>query len=252
MAPPMSAAQTRSCGTRRNQDARTSNIEAGQRRCARRKGAVDTGRGIRQGRDGSYPGGQTWSAIDQAGNCHWAFEGEARRSETAGRGFGGNSEKGGAGYGGREASAQGFGEAVAGHRRRAEARRAGCSFTCFAVTADEEERRGSKQDGTSAGSEEGSGNETAAGCVVGFSSTALHAKAGSSARRRFATASVGMTELEERSLVRFLLRFTRLCFFYGLAGEHLVAHGGVVDEAGYDHGDLFQVFRLQAVVDIHV
>jgi len=42
--------------------------------------------------------GKTWSAINQAGNCHWAFEGAARGSEIAGAGIGSDSEESGAGY----------------------------------------------------------------------------------------------------------------------------------------------------------
>jgi hypothetical protein len=143
---------------------------------------------VREGRDGSHSGGKTWSAIDQAGNCHWAFEGEARGSEIAGSRIGGDAEESGAGYARGEKSAQSFGQAVAGNRRRAEARRTFGGVARGAFAASEEERSVAREGRTQPGGEEGGGYAGAAGGVAILDCTALRATAGSSTRRRFAPA----------------------------------------------------------------
>ena len=64
--------------------------------------------------------------------------------------------------------------------------------------------------------------------------------------------SEGALDRRDLVLLIFLLWLFRQRLLNGLAGEHLVAHGGVVYEAGYDHADLLEIIGLQAVVDIHV
>src|SRR5580693_5857183 len=49
-----------------------------------------------------------------------------------------------------------------------------------------------------------------------------------------------------------LLRFFRQRTLDWLTGQHLVAHRSLVDEAGYDDRNLFQIVGLQAVIDIHI
>src|SRR3954454_4824856 len=39
---------------------------------------------------------------------------------------------------------------------------------------------------------------------------------------------------------------------YGFAGDYLVALGGVVEEDGFDGGELCEISRLQSLVRIHV
>src|SRR5271154_7594678 len=54
------------------------------------------------------------------------------------------------------------------------------------------------------------------------------------------------------SLLLFLFRSFRQWFLDGLARQHLVAHGGVVDESRDNYGGLLQVFWLQPVIHVHV
>jgi hypothetical protein len=143
----------------------------GQTRCARREVAVDAGGRVRERRDGSYPGGQTWSAIDQAGNCHWAFEGEARGSEIAGTGIGGDAQESGTGYESGKKSAQSFCQAFAGYKKRAKARRAFRGIARGAFATGEEERSLAREGRTQPDGEEGSHYSGAASCVgAGYSS----------------------------------------------------------------------------------
>src|SRR5258706_10297483 len=50
----------------------------------------------------------------------------------------------------------------------------------------------------------------------------------------------------------FILRFLRQRLLNRLARQHLVAHGCVVDKAGDDYADLFQIVGLQAIIHIHI
>jgi hypothetical protein len=49
-----------------------------------------------------------------------------------------------------------------------------------------------------------------------------------------------------------LLRFLQQSLFDRFAGQHLLALGCVVDEAGDDNRSLLQIVGLQAIVDVHV
>ena len=59
--------------------------------------------------------------------------------------------------------------------------------------------------------------------------------------------------VQERTLLFvFLFRFSGQRPFDGLAGEHLVSHGGVVNKASDDYSNLLEIIRLQAIVDVHI
>src|SRR5258708_5578401 len=60
-----------------------------------------------------------------------------------------------------------------------------------------------------------------------------------------------MSDARWLSLV-LLLRFFRQRLLDGLARQHLIAHGCVVDKTGDDYADLFQVVGLKSIIDIHV
>ena len=50
----------------------------------------------------------------------------------------------------------------------------------------------------------------------------------------------------------FLFRFSGQRLFDGLAGEHLVSHGCVVNKASDDYSNLLEIIGLQAIVDVHI
>jgi hypothetical protein len=59
--------------------------------------------------------------------------------------------------------------------------------------------------------------------------------------------------VKERTLLFvFLFRFSGQRLFEGLAGEHLVSHGCVVNKASDDYSNLLEIIRLQAIVDVHI
>ena len=58
-------------------------------------------------------------------------------------------------------------------------------------------------------------------------------------RQMFLDDSIRFSLLVLLSLLFFLFRFFWQRLFDGLAGQHLIAHGGVVDEGGDDDGHLF-------------
>ena len=90
----------------------------------------------------------------------------------------------------------------------------------------------------------------------GNSVTRLQNKSGGLSPSAFAVAARGLLLLRHRAeediFERSGLLVAQLGVGHGFARNHLVAHGGVVEEDGLDGGDLREIGRLQALVGVHV